>query len=326
MKTKLIETSNLILETLEDAGIDVKDLKAFKRWAYDVGKMLLTDEQFIKKITVLPVTNYRVVLPEHFILIDEVYAKVGDCDKTNLKAIASQYKADLDNCELTIDIKCDICRKDKCSCNSNEYIINVDRMIGLSVPMPSTSSLYKVQGSGGLFFNDEDSHYTNQFMLMSPSIDYKEMYNQHVPDCINLDVKSDLVYYVQNGVMEVSFNEGDILLVYMAIPTDDVGDVMIADLPEAIEALQEYLLYKHFRRDYLRTNNRESRNKYVEAYQIYERKMWVAKSKLRIPDIQEVAKVFRNSRYNKLQSAYSNYLKKGVGVSTLSKYPLHRSR
>lgn len=327
MRTKYLNTENLILETLEDAGIDVKDLKLFRRWSYDVGRMLLTDEQYQRTMRVIPVIDGKIVLPDNFMIIDEVAAKVGDCGKYSLQAIASQYKADLDDCELTIDIKCNKCKKQTCSCEQ-EYVINVDRMIGLSVPsVPTNNPLYSVQGTGGLFHNQgNENHYSNHFILMSPSNDYKEMYKQHLPDCINLQIKSDLVYHIQNGIMEVNFKEGDVLLIYMAIPTDSEGSVLIPDFPQSIEAFQEYLLYKHFRRDFLKTDSRESKIKYSEAYQRYERKLWESKTKLQIPDYAEIAKVFRNSRRNKLNSAYSNYMNKGIAQPSLSKYPLHRSR
>lgn len=330
MKTKFLNSENLILETLEDAGIDVKDLKLYRRWAYDVGKMLLTDEQLQRIITVKPVIDGKLVLPDNFMILDEVAAKVGDCGNYSLKAIASQYKQDLDGCEITIDVACNKCKKQTCSCEADEYIINVDRLISLNIPtdIAANNPLATVQGTGGLFDRNvyDKDYYYNKFVLMSPSIDYKEMYKHHTPECINLNLQSDLVYYIQNGVMEVNFKEGDIFLVYLGLPTDDQSNIMVPDIPEAIEAFQEYLLYKHFRRDFLKTNSRESQVKYSEAFQRYERKKWEAKTKAQIPDYQEIAKVFRNSRRNKLISAYTNYMTKGIAKHSLTKYPIHRSR
>jgi len=331
MKTQFLNSEDLILETIDDMNMsdDPANMKLFRRWAYDVGKQLITDEQLERRISIIDVTNYRAVLPDHFQIIDEVAAKTGCSKKSKLQAIASQYKADMENgCELTIDVKCPKCKKETCRCEANEYIIAVTKDIELHIPR-QIGTLSRAGGTGGLFHNYDDHNplesYDN-FIYMSPSTDYKEMYKLHLPNCINLNIDSDLVYYVQNGIMETNFKDGEILLIYMGLPVSDDGDILIPDLPESIEAFQEYMVYKYFRRQYLRTSNQNDLNKYRMAETNFIDKVATSKSKLQIPAFAELAKMFRNTRLNKLNSAYGNYMKGRPATSSITKYPVHRSR
>jgi hypothetical protein len=330
LKTKFLNSEDLILETIEDMNMadGPANMKLFRRWAYDVGRLLITDEQLERRITIIPVDSYRVKLPDNFQFIDEIAAKVG-CKNTSLKAVATQYKMDMeDGCELELNLKCHGCPKPDCDCDASEYIIEVDRTLGLSRPAYSSSPLSKAQGSGGLLhdygYNKTPQH--DNFILMSPSTDYKEMYQHHLPDCINLQLKSDLVYYIQNGIIETNFKEGEILLIYFSLPVDENSNILIPDTTEAIEAFQEYMIFKYYKREYLKSSRPDDQNKYKQAEADFDRKMRIAKAKLQIPAFQEIAKMWKNTRLNKLNSAYSNYLKKGIAKSSLTKYPTHRSR
>lgn len=331
MKVNFLSSEDLIQETIEDINIsdDSANMKLFRRWSFDVAKQLITDEQLERRIAIIDVSNYRAVLPDHFQIIDEVAAKEGRNNKTQLQAIASQYKADMESgCELTIDIKCPKCKSHSCSCEANEYVINVTRDMELNIPK-KTGSLSRVGGTGGLFHNYDTENPLatyDDFVYMSPSTDYKEMYKLHIPDCINLCLDSDLVYYVQNGIMETNFKEGEILLIYLALPADDHGNIMIPDLPESIEAFQEYMIYKYFRRNYLRTSNQNDLNKYRIAEVNFADKVATSKAKLQIPAYAEIAKMFKNTRINKLNSAYGNYMRGRAAIASITKYPIHRSR
>ena len=232
-----------------------------------------------------------------------------------------------DGCVAEISFSCPTCKKESCDCGESSWVVNIDQISRSNFPtVEEFNSRLATAHTTNSMFNPNSSQYSDEFILIQPTLSYSDMAAIHLPECINRTCSSEHTYYIQGDMIETSFKEGLILVSYLAFDTDDLGDIKVPDIPDAIEAVKEYLIYKYFRTKFLKTSQQADRLKYSEAYQLYNMKFNEARSILGMPSFSELARKMRASRYNKLQKAYGNYLNGRKPVANLSRYPIHRSR
>lgn len=329
MKVDSINLDIIIDEVLEDLSMtnQASERDLFKRWGYDIAKKLPTDEQLIHKIDLVWVTSYKGQLPA-FKSIDEIAAIVNPKNKTELKAYFSKFTQEMeDGCIAEITFSCPTCKKESCSCNMNSWVVNIDQISRANFPtVDEFNSRLATAHTTNSMFNPNSSQYADEFVLIQPTLSYTDMAAIHLPECINVACKSEHTYFIQGNTIETSFKEGLLLFSYLTWDTDDLGDVKVPNITDAIEAVKEYLIYKYFRRKFLKTSLQADRVKYSEALQLHTMKFNEARSILVMPSFAELARKWRASRYNKLQKAYHNFLKGNRSVANLSRYPIHRSR
>lgn len=59
------------------------------------------------------------------------------------------------------------------------------------------------------------------------------------------DMNSNLTYSMESEVIKTSFKEGDILISYKSLATDDDGFPMIQDNPQNVQAIRYHIMYSH---------------------------------------------------------------------------------
>ena len=329
MKVNSVPLQGIIDEVIEDLSLTDAAVKRdlFTRWGYDIAKTLPTDEQLIPLISLIQVTNYKGKLPNNWRLIDEVGALVGEQTKKGLKAYFNKFTQEVgDGCEVEISLKCPRCHQASCDCDDNTWAVDITPMMRTNFPtVEEFNSRFGMAHTTNSMFSNVESGYSSFFKIIQPSINYTEMYKQHLPECINLCTNSEDKYNIVKDTIETTFKEGLILFSYMGYDTDANGDISIPDITESIECVKEYLIYKHFRTDFLRTSSRESHVKYKESEMLYKQKYAEARSKLGMPGFKEISQIFRASRLNKLNNAYGNLLK-GRNARNLSRHSIYRSR
>ena len=330
MKVGKIQLQTIIDELIEDLGLTdtavIRDL--FTRWGYEILKTMPYDDQLVHAIELIQISSYKGVLPEGWRIIEEVGAMIGTEKASRLKAHFSKFRQPIneEGCELEISILCPKCHKHGCSCKQDSWVVDMTSIMHTNFPSVDefNTQFGSAHTTNSMFQGDED--YMTQFQLIQPSINYTDMYKQHLPECINLCTSSEQKYFIQNNMIETTFKEGVVLFSYLGYDFGEDGDIQVPDLQEAIDCVKEYMIYKHFRKDFLRTSSRESQYKYKESESLYRIKQTEARSKLTSPSYAEISQLFKNSRLNKLSNAYGNFLKNGIPKRNLSRYNIYKSR
>lgn len=287
MQTHKTPIITVINEWVDDTGLDqaVLDYDQLIRWATDVNTEFGSPEDQLKhKIVLLQTDKGSAKLPSDFKRIDQVAYRVKpssrekDCTKIReVKGYIYEY------CGSEIKVT----EKEDCGDSCGEKMeIEVDFNFIKKNPKYFTNSSMM---SAHTFDGSGVSQYHNKFKLMSYSGNSYFRLQHHVDSCDNL-VCTDCEYkYVLNlPMIETDLpKNGELLISYLGVETDDDGNVMIPDEPNSIEAIKENLTFKFFRRKFITSKDKGEQFLYQEAEQRYEKALARARSVLDTPSQDE---------------------------------------
>ena len=303
MKTGYVSIDTVVADFLEDFDTSETELdeELIKKWANDAVKDVSTDEQLIPKIGHYTVKNYKVELPNDMELLCEVACRLEkpkDCNLSRRETI-SQWTQWADNdCELEINLKCQKCTKVGCTgCGDTEVIVDVDRMWELSnahFNYPLTFGNVKGFGKG-----DGNKKEDYCFRTIQCADSHWAHIRKHINSCVNLCCgECEHTYMLNLPNIEVNFEKGELLIAYLARPTDGDGNLLVPDNQKVFRAIQDYVAYRYVKKNVYKIGKdpkqidifllRDAKNEWIES-------LSEARSAMQIPDANAFNKWFRNN-------------------------------
>ena len=285
---KYAPLSGVILEwkrtSQEESEIKETDLLAY---AEDAVERILTADMLVMGIALLRVHNFKAELPKGFqsVAIAMYSNEEKKCTREEVVEWTQQLYGS--NCSLRINLECHECgSKHACSCNNREstaVLVDVDRIYQGSHPG------YNLQGTNTRHSSFTTSSYNcpegiKRFRLMRATVN--DMFNakHHVKGCPNININSKVEYKIRDGLIEVNFQEGEILLSYLSYAIDDKGYMMIPDHPLAYKAVVSYIEERLAYVAYRKSRSGADGNFYNMALSLKDKDIARAKSRLSIPD------------------------------------------
>lgn len=277
-----ISAKSAVREYLRLSGhkgdLDKSDIIA---WANDAVSRIITDEQLIHKITILDIYDYKAELPQDFSTIVQVGYLISNEDTCKLKMEVSEFTDRQLGCKVDIKLTCPRCKKHKCSCDSPELYVDVDRLWRSAHPEYQVAYMNHFYNYGGT--GKDTPFYSDTFKLMRPSTTSFFNYEYHIKGCINFNVDCATEYSISHPNILVNFKEGKVLLAYLAKRTDEEGYLMIPDEPVVIEAIAWYIQEKMLYRSFMEDFSQQKRMAWGEAMQLREKFIARANSQLQMP-------------------------------------------
>lgn len=219
---------------------------------------LLDVQQYIPKIGLFDVKDYKIKKPTEFYRIIQVSYKNTETKKINVEDIVEYNIKDYSNkgCDIKITKECEECPSGDCpECDSQKMVINIDRLWDLSHPEFRYSHMSWLTNYGGLANGPKiRSNYHNEFNLIRCTNDPLFSVATHIKGCTNLLPicnNSEVEYRVEDNIFRFNVKEGQILLVYLARPVDSQGYLLVPNVPDVYEAIkwaiEENVSYQEWR-------------------------------------------------------------------------------
>jgi len=317
MKTRYINIKTAIGEFIEDLDLQEKEIDEdlLVRQAEDAVRYFVTDEQTIHKIVILDVHNYKADCPNDFLINCEIayrLEKPEGCG-TRKQQITKFAQSTAEGCELEISVSCPKCHKTECKgCGQDAVVVEVDRIWEMANSHYYHSTRFMSDRGVQSFGRGEyPSVYSDTFQLMKPSTNDWFQIDKHLPDCANVHCQEcKETYRFQDPNIEVSFRKGEILLAYLARPTDEDGNLLVPNDHRAFEAIQDYLTMKMCKKEYF--SDKENRAYYIaykDAKQDWTQSAARARSALQIPSHEDWMAWINNNPYNKTDRAYDKRIR-----------------
>lgn len=226
----------------------------------DFCRKIETDEQLVHRVALLEVENNVVRLPKDLSIILQVAYK-GEKPKHTAprgrvtKWIQNTY--DGSGCEYKITLDCPECHKEECDHRGSYVTIDVDDLWRDQHPEYQYMHMDHLYRWGGMNKDNIPLSPINQeFHLIKYAQHAFHNADYHIKGCLNLDAQlmSNVTteYTINNGVLKLNREGGEVLIPYMAQHLDEQGYHLIPDIPEVIEGIKWYFeeltSYKDFRR------------------------------------------------------------------------------
>lgn len=312
MKTKFTSIKSVIQEYIDLVDPkDNADKNLLKKWANDIIDKLITDQQYEHKVVQLCLDNHSVELPEDFGLIVQVAFRGGEPKKCKRTEIVEWTQKTFDGCELNITLDCPKCHKTECTCETPEVVLDVDEMWRKSHPEFGYGH-NKFMRTWGSFDNTNlpPSMYHPDFKIIKYARHDYFNADYHLESCLKINqalcAHCPIEYNVHDCFIRVNRQEGDILLAYLAIPTDDEGYRKVPDIPDVFEAVRWYLVEMMSWRTYYKTRVPSYRMDAIDAKAYKEQAMGRARELLQTPDFGEW-KSWLDNMWNKVYPYYEHF-------------------
>lgn len=284
MNTQLISVKAAVKEYLRLSGhqgeLDKNDIIA---WANDATSRIITDEQFIHKISLIEVRNYKAQLPTGFKTIVQAAYKQDEKCSDHLREEVVAFTDRQMGCSLEVTLECPKCSEDTDHCSKRDIIVNADRLWQNAHPEHKVAYMKHffnyTNANGGKY-----SIYHPEFRLMKPATGSFANNDYHIGKCANLNVDCEIEYTISYPNIIVNFQEGTILLSYFSKPIDEDGYLMIPNEPVAIEAVAWYIQEKMLYRKYMEDFSQGTRIAWQQAMELREKFISRARAELQIPD------------------------------------------
>lgn len=297
LRYKKVPLDIVIDEAFSDVGMDAEErnMSLLKRWATDLWAEMYTPEQLIHKIVLLETNRLgKVELPADFKKLDQVSYRIKahkhDC--TTRDQVKEWVQKTYDDCEIKIEMKCDVCHKQDCTCDAPRIEVDVDYIYSLQHPeLYHRHSMAVVRNSNDDILRNK-SWFTDKFTLMGyKGNSYHRLKYFEVGcdmDCIGCKYSFSL----EDGMLLTDAPpETEILISYFGQQTDENGDVYILDEVNTLEAVKKGILSKHFLVKMIQVSDAAAMNKFKYFHETFkmesEGAIGRAKSVLDTPNTQE---------------------------------------
>ena len=297
LRYKKVPLDIVIDEAFSDVGMDAEErnMSLLKRWATDLWAEMYTPEQLIHKIVLLETNRLgKVDLPADFKKLDQVSYRIKahkhDC--TTRDQVKEWVQKTYDDCEIKIEMKCDVCHKQDCTCDAPRIEVDVDYLWLKSNPYYTNPSRMGVHRTSQEDLMMNRSSYTDKFTLMGyKGNSYHRLKYFEVGcdmDCIGCKYSFSL----EDGMLLTDAPpETEILISYFGQQTDENGDVYILDEVNTLEAVKKGILSKHFLVKMIQVSDAAAMNKFKYFHETFKMESEVAigraKSVLDTPNTQE---------------------------------------
>lgn len=298
MKYNTTTLDVVIDEAFSDVGLEAEktDMALLKRWATDLYREFSTPDQLLHKIVLLQTDRLgKVLLPDDYKLVDQISFRLRDSkdDCTRREQVVQWVQNMYDGCKAEVNLICDVCHQETCSCAAPKIEVDVDYMWLKSNPW------YTNPTTMGTAYNSTEqlqnmSYFTNKFRLLAYKGNSYHRLRYHVDNCENLNcIGCSYGYSIElpHILTDLPPNT-EILLSYFGEKTDENGDIMIPDEPNSLEAIKKGILSKYFAIKMLQsTDPNITKSKYRYFYEKFQGESDIAigraKSKLDMPSAQE---------------------------------------
>lgn len=321
MNTEFVSIKAPIYEWISDVGADqvhdeINDT-TLVRWASDVTKFCITDEQLAPKIGLYNVKSFKTDIGYDVKIINSVAGNpdfsIDDCKsckdgktyypnhpchsckdghfepfvKTRRENVVQWLQGCTEGeCHMEINLVCPKCNHNPCSCDGSVIHLDVDRLWEMAHPEIFYKNYSRLGRFGyGPMYGTRKSKFT---LMRVASNDFWNL-KQFISNCPMVDCKDCYnSFKVDLPYITTDFEKGEILVSYLGLKTDENGDLMVPDHPDVMAAIFWQLESKWWYRKYRGTTDRSEfqiyRDKYQNAEQQKERHIGLANSALQIPD------------------------------------------
>jgi hypothetical protein len=299
MKYKTVPLTILIDEAFSDLQLDAEErnLSILKRQSSDILREFSTTEQLVHKIQLLYTDRQgKVQTPDDFKKIDHIgYRIKKDKNDYTSREKVVEWVQKAYNCagegdfEVKIDFSGDECVGEGCA--SLPVKIDVDFAFEKSNPQYYSQTKFGAAHNITDKINNNRSYLSDKFTLLEYKgnsffrLQYhldENCENLHCLDC-KYGYSIELPYILTDLPQDT-----EILLSYQAELTDENGDLLCPDQVDAVEAIKEGILAKHFRVRFLETGDKKYMFFYQDAENKYLAAIGRAKSVLGSPINQEL--------------------------------------
>lgn len=305
-----ISISNAVIDWVQDNDLQHEEIDhyLFVKWATDVIRMAQVPSQLSLVIGLIEIENSRGELPANYDTTLQAAANVfprTPCDcardpeaecckkgyvhpdrlpKTRRENIVQWVQGTLEkDCELEINLICPTCHKSSCDCGTPAVEVEVDRIWEMAHPEIYYRHHTRIGRFG--YGPQPGSYYSPKFQLMDYATNDFHRLNHILTDCPNVNCKDCIhTFRIDLPYIEVDFEEGEVLISYLAKKTDENGDLMIPDHPDLLEAIGNHLDYKWYNRKWKRRGDQNARVIAREALQDRERNLGLARESLDMPE------------------------------------------
>lgn len=256
--------------------------------ANDAVSRIVTDQQLVHEIALLDVRDYKAELPSQMRYVVQAAAK-EDAKYPSSREEVSQYvqKVFGTDCEFEINLNCKQCGNTGCSCDTNVLEVDVNRIYETAHPELFTQYMSHFYRSGGNTGRGTKSYYHPEFLLMRKTSNNFFNVPYHINECLNLGIESVYEYDIKMPNIVVNFKQGQILLAYMATPTDKDGYRLIPDVEVVFQAINYYIEERMAFRNYRSSKTQNDRAFWQEMFQLKEKMIKRARITLQIPSEDE---------------------------------------
>jgi len=301
VKTSFIPISNVVKDWVEDndlGHIEINEPLIIK-WGVDALNMMNLTEILRNKIALLPVANSKATLPTDFKTLTFAAANVKDRQfvRTRREELSEWVQGTYEkDCKLKIKLICDECHKPEVQCDCmggnnskrHSFEVDVDRIWEMAHPEIYYSH-YTRLGRFGYGPQSGQSDSQPRFELMRVATHDLHRSNIILGDCPNLYCEECAhTFRLDPPLVELDFQEGEVLLSYLGRKLDENGDPLIPDHPDVLEAIQNHINYKWYDRKWNKESDRNAKIKKDEALQLREVNMGLAKSIIETPEYSEI--------------------------------------
>jgi hypothetical protein len=296
MKTKLVSLKAIDREwkRLIDWDVDDADLLAMGTSAV---KKVITPEQFRSPITLINIENYRGDLPEDLAFIAQAAYNIKPESPCTIKQISQWTQKGFNDCDIEINLKCHKCGSASCDCNDHILEIPMDELEKMANPQVH-SYMKHYYSHGGITKYGHKSFYHEQFALMKYKTGYFHNLDYHITNCINLNVDCDVAYQIKDGKEIVTnFKKGQVLLSYLAYPTDKDGIILVPDVEEVWEAIIYYIAERIAFSEYFVDPSQKNTGRWERMDLKRAQTIGRARMRLRIPDSDQWDSLITNHWY-----------------------------
>lgn len=275
-----ISPEAIVMDVVEDLALTADEavIELMTKWANDAACELMITENYEDKVDLVKIKNFRAEKPKNCKVICEVAVKRGKMREGKKEAQKlgyqiTQWKTDetMDGCELEINLLCKNCHQAKCGCHGTDIHIDIDRCFLDSHPEIEARHMLGYVGSG--HFGKGTSVHHPKFKLIRPK--NRKIWHgiKLLPECANIKVPEDCEDYFicKKDHIATSIENGWMLISYLMPCSDDDGNlIMSTENKDAVKAVEEFIIYKYYRREYGMKREASSKALSQEAEQKYE--------------------------------------------------------
>lgn len=304
-----IGLSTVVDEYIDDYKID-QDLvreESLKTKAADCTEWFTTTEQLNYSIGLFT-TNHvgKIKFPDNLRAVQQVAYKIPktkeDCttSKQLVGWIQHDYASGMD---IEVTVKCPKCGTKPCNCKGQPVIIDVDdywNRINMIENMTSKRAVKKERfGTGHSAYRMED-----EWRIIRHTID--DFVGNYLPKCHDFNFKgcNDYSYAIHGNYLATDLPPNtEVLISYLSVRTDEDGDILVPNIPDAVDAIKFHLAYKHFESKYF--GSQEDRD--LKSAQFFkferERAIELARSELQTPEFLKLYSILDQVFYRRLNGA-----------------------
>lgn len=321
---EFIKVKSLVSDVVADASIAPAKVKPklLAKWATDAAAQLDIVENMQEYVVLKKIKDWKATLEPNTKVICEIAARedvpiTKECGRVmGYQIVQWKQATTLDGCEIELNLRCNSCKKTECTCQDGGFIVDIDHVFEDAHPEYYGRHLIGYDGAEHFGYGAGQSVAHPKFRLLRPTDNPWDKV-KHLPNCANIKCPQSNkdTYKINKTVIDTSIKQGWVLISYLGACEDDDGDriLEISDR-SGINAIVEYVKYKHFYSEYVSSREASSRALYQEAEDRFymHRTQYLANQSTSGMD--KMFDYLRNSRSQMICDAYQCLLDGNVNI------------